>query len=149
VLPRSGSDLTVELLRHHIQPTDSVTVIGGGAVLERALIDRFGFTNLAVHDPPMGFIRDPAAVDACIASSRRIGSVCLPRGRAPQSESLAGAIIERGGLHGVGLCIVARCFRHRSDQACAVWPEGRPRRHLPADAAARHAFPANLIESLR
>ena len=107
ILPQaSGSDVTVELLRHHIKPTDAVTVIGGGAPLEKALIEQFGFTNLAIHDPPMGFIRDPAAVEACLAfvAAHPARYIFLATG-APRSETLACLIMERCGVRGIGLCI--------------------------------------------
>lgn len=102
----SGSDLTAELLKHHVKPDDPITVIGGGAVLEQALIDRFGFTRLRVHNPPMGFIRDPEAVTACVdfIAAQPARYVFLAVG-APQSEILAEAVIEDGKSGGVGLCI--------------------------------------------
>jgi exopolysaccharide biosynthesis WecB/TagA/CpsF family protein len=102
----SGSDLTVELLRHRIQPDDAVTVIGGGPALEAALIAQFGLKRLAVHDPPYGFIRDPAAVDACVdylaAHPARYNFLAVG---SPQSEIVARKAFDRGTLVGVGLCI--------------------------------------------
>lgn len=102
----SGSDVTVELLRHHIRPNDAVTVIGGGAALAKAMVDQFGFTNLAIHDPPMGFIHDPAAVERCLdfLAAHPARYIFLATG-APRSEILARAAIARGGMRGIGLCI--------------------------------------------
>ena len=102
----SGSDLTVELMQNHVKPDDPIAVIGGGAVLEQALIDRYGFTRLRVHNPPMGFIRDPEAVSACVdfLVAHPARYVFLAVG-APQSEILAEAVIAHGGSRGVGLCI--------------------------------------------
>lgn len=106
ILPQaSGSDVTVELLHRHIKPTDPIAIIGGGAALERALIDQFGFTNLAIHDPPMGYINDPVAVEACLSflEAHPARYIFLATG-APRSEILACAATARG-LRGVGLCI--------------------------------------------
>ena len=74
--------------------------------LAKALIDRFGFTRLRVHNPPMGFIRDPEAVTACVdfIAAQPARYVFLAVG-APQSEILAEAVIEDGKSGGVGLCI--------------------------------------------
>ena len=102
----SGSDLTAELLRHRIRPDDAVTVIGGGPVLEAALIERFGLQRLAIHDPPYGFINDPVAVEACLdfLAAHPARYVFFAVG-SPQSEMLARAAADRGTLRGVGLCI--------------------------------------------
>jgi len=102
----SGSDLTVELLRHRIRPDDTVTVVGGGALLGAALLERFGLQRLAIHDPPYGFIKDPAAVEACLEflAAHPARYVFFAVG-SPQSEILARAAADRGHLRGVGLCI--------------------------------------------
>jgi N-acetylglucosaminyldiphosphoundecaprenol N-acetyl-beta-D-mannosaminyltransferase len=102
----SGSDLTVAMLRDHIRADDPVTVIGGGDTLKRALEDRFKLSRLSVYDPPFGFIRDPAAVEACLQfiETHPARYIFLAVG-APQSELLGRAAVERGTLHGVALCI--------------------------------------------
>lgn len=102
----SGSDLTVEMLKHHIRPDDTITVIGGGATLERELAAQFGLRKLAVYDPPMGYIKNPVEVEKCLdfLAAHPARYVFLATG-APRSETLARAAIQRGGLRGVGLCI--------------------------------------------
>ncbi len=102
----SGSDLTVEMLKHHIRPDDAVTVIGGGEDLRKELVAQYGLTRLAVHDPPMGYINKPAEVEKCLdfLAAHPARYVFLATG-APRSESLARAAIQRGGLRGVALCI--------------------------------------------
>jgi len=102
----SGSDLTVAMLRDHIRPDDAVTVIGGGDALKRSLEGKFKLTRLSVYDPPFGFIRDPAAVEACLdyLEAHPARYIFLAVG-APQSELLGRLAVERGTLRGVALCI--------------------------------------------
>ncbi|MFX8035998.1 WecB/TagA/CpsF family glycosyltransferase, partial [Acinetobacter baumannii] len=66
----------------------------------------YGLTKLALHQPPMGFIKDPAAVEGCIrfVLDHPARYVFFAVG-APRSELLAQRIAERGGATGVGLCI--------------------------------------------
>jgi len=64
VLP--GSDLTAALLHEVINPEDRVVLIGSTAEQAQALRERFGLKHLLHHNPPMGFIRDSAAVEACL-----------------------------------------------------------------------------------
>ena len=103
-----GSDLTLDLVRGAIQPGDAVSVIGGTAEMERRLRRDFGWRNLTRHDPPFGFIDDPAAIARCVdfilANPARY--VFLACG-APQSELLGLRIRQHGGASGTGLCIGA------------------------------------------
>ncbi|WP_210255166.1 WecB/TagA/CpsF family glycosyltransferase [Ancylobacter pratisalsi] len=101
-----GSDVTAVLLGEHMKPDDAVTVIGGGNGVREALMARFGLTRVAQHEPPMGFIEQPAAVEACVdfVLAHPARYVFLVTG-APQSEYLALRILERGGAVGTGLCV--------------------------------------------
>lgn len=102
----AGSDLTAALFARHIGPEDSLCVIGGDAELERRLREKYGLRNLVRHAPPMGFMADPAAVQACIdfieAHPSRL--VFLAVG-SPRSELLAHLVWARGRATGTGLCI--------------------------------------------
>lgn len=102
----SGSDLTHTLLTRYIRPDDSVTVIGGGERLEKALKQKFGLERLAVYDPPFGFIRDPKAVAACVDFIARHPAryIFLAVG-SPQSEILARMLAERDDISGTAMCI--------------------------------------------
>jgi len=102
----SGSDVTALLLARHLRPDDAITVIGGEPALPHALTERFGLSRVAQHIPPMGFIRDPDAVDACIdfVLAYPARYVFLVTG-APQSEYLARMIQRRGDVVGCGLCV--------------------------------------------
>src|SRR5579859_7470862 len=102
----SGSDMTLLLVRHHIQPDDAVTVIGGGERLESALRAQYGWRNLSVFDPPFGLLKDVAAQDRCLdfIAAHPARYVFLTVG-SPQSEYLASRAAARGGLSGTGLCV--------------------------------------------
>lgn len=102
----AGSDVTARLFAAHVRPDDAITVIGGDDELAARLRRRYGLMQLHLHQPPMGFITDPAAVDACIRFVLDHPSryVFFAVG-APRSELLAHRIAERSGATGVGLCI--------------------------------------------
>jgi exopolysaccharide biosynthesis WecB/TagA/CpsF family protein len=102
----TGADVTARLFAAHVRPDDAITVIGGDDELAARLRRRYGLTRLALHQPPMGFIKDPAAVDACIrfVLDHPARYVFFAVG-APRSEVLAHRIAERGGATGIGLCI--------------------------------------------
>ncbi len=103
-----GSDLTVDLLNGAIHPDDAITIIGGTDAMEQRLRERFGWRNLARHDPPFGFIADPGEVARCVdfVLAHPARYVFLACG-APQSELLGLRIVQRGGAVGTGLCIGA------------------------------------------
>lgn len=102
----SGADVTGRLFHHHVRPDDAIMVVGGDDRLMTALRSQFGLTNLHQHVPPMGFIRDPAAVEAAVTAvrSRPARYVFIAVG-SPQSELLARQIADAGGATGTGLCI--------------------------------------------
>ncbi|QRG07708.1 WecB/TagA/CpsF family glycosyltransferase [Xanthobacter dioxanivorans] len=101
-----GSDLTTYLFEHVIGPDDAVTVIGGSEEMKRRLVERYGIRTLNLHVPPMGFIDDPAAVEAAIrfVEEHPARYVFLVAG-APRSEYLAHMIRARGRAVGTGLCV--------------------------------------------
>ena len=103
-----GSDLTRDMVQHAITPEDTITIIGGTAEMERRLRDRHGWRHMARHDPPFGFIDDPAEVARCVdfVVAHPARYVFLACG-APQSELLGLRIKEHGGAVGTGLCIGA------------------------------------------
>ncbi|MEP9354266.1 WecB/TagA/CpsF family glycosyltransferase [Xanthobacter sp. KR7-65] len=101
-----GSDLTTHLFEHEIAPDDAVTIIGGSEEMKRRLVERFGLKTLHLHIPPMGFIDDPAAVEAAIrfVEEHPARYIFLVAG-APRSEYLAHMIKQRGKAVGTGLCV--------------------------------------------
>ena len=103
-----GSDLTLAMVQGAVRPEDRVSIIGGTPAMEERLRTRFGWRHLARHDPPFGFIADPAELARCVAFVRDNPAryVFLACG-APQSEVLGRRIVEAGGAVGTGLCIGA------------------------------------------
>ena len=120
----TGSDLTMELLRHVIRPEDPITVIGGSDQLGRDLEEQFGLQHISLYSPPFGFSRDEALLQRCVDFVRDHPArfVFLACG-APQSEVLAARIVQAGGASGVGLCIGASLLfaTGRLKRAPAVW----------------------------
>lgn len=105
----TGSDLTAEIIGNIVAADDRIVLIGATAEQARRLAADYGLTNLQHHCPPMGFIRDPAAVEGCLqfveaASPFRF---CLLAVGCPQQEILAGKLKARGVARGLALCIGA------------------------------------------
>ncbi|MCF8501278.1 MAG: WecB/TagA/CpsF family glycosyltransferase, partial [Rhodospirillum sp.] len=104
-----GSDLTEQLfMRGHVKPDDPVTLIGGTKAIAETLRSRFGLTRLTHHDPPMGFIKDPAEVETCVRLILETPAafVFLAVG-SPRQEIVADAVTRTGQGEGVGFCIGA------------------------------------------
>jgi len=105
----TGSDLTAELFRNVIAAADRVVLIGASAAQASRLAEDFKLRDLRHYNPPMGFIRDPVAVEACLkfienASPFRF---CLLAVGCPQQEIVANGLKERGVARGLALCIGA------------------------------------------
>ncbi|HEY1131419.1 MAG TPA: hypothetical protein VGF12_18580, partial [Roseateles sp.] len=58
-----GSDLTQRLLTEVVRPDDKLLLIGCGLEQAAELRRRYGLRDLRHYNPPMGFIRDPQAVE--------------------------------------------------------------------------------------
>ena len=104
-----GSDAVAHLFSHVIQPQDRVVLVGSTAAQAAALRARFGLRDLQHVDPPMGFIRDPAAVATAIAQVEAHSPFrfCLLAVGCPQQEILAQRLAESGRSRGLALCIGA------------------------------------------
>ena len=102
----AGSDLTAHLLRHVIRPDDPIGIIGGDDALAASLRQQFGLRALRQHQPPMGYIRDPAAVQACVdfALARPDRFLFVATG-APQSEQVLLRIQQTGQATGLGMAV--------------------------------------------
>lgn len=105
----TGSDLTASLLSNVIQAEDRLVMIGGSDAQARALADRYGLRHIAHHNPPMGFIRKPAAFDAALdfVEAHSPFRFCFLAVGAPQQELFAQALKRRGRARGLALCIGA------------------------------------------
>lgn len=104
-----GSDLVAQLFEEVIRPDDALVLIGGSEVQAARLIADHGLRQLHHHNPPMGFIDDPAAVAACLAfvEAHSPFRYCLLAVGCPQQEMLACQLKTRGIARGLALCIGA------------------------------------------
>lgn len=105
----AGSDLTAALFRRVIQPDDKLVLIGATEQQAQMLRDQLGLKNLQHLNPPMGFIKDPAAVETCLQFIERHGParfLFLAIG-SPQQEIIAQQVKQRNRFRGLGLCIGA------------------------------------------
>lgn len=105
----TGSDLTARLFASVIQPDDPILLIGGSARQADTLRSRHGLRQLHHHNPPMGFIQDPEAVEDCLRfiEARSPFRFCLLAVGSPQQEALAALLKSRGRARGLTLCIGA------------------------------------------
>jgi len=105
----TGSDLTAELFARVMRPEDAIILIGGDESQAKLLADRYGLKNLRHFNPPMGFIRDAAAVEECLqfVESNSPFRFCLLGVGAPQQEIIAQLLKARGKARGLALCIGA------------------------------------------
>jgi exopolysaccharide biosynthesis WecB/TagA/CpsF family protein len=105
----TGSDLTAQLLANVIQPDDRVVMIGGTDEQAQQIASKYGLKDLQHHNPPMGFIKDPAAVEDCLKFIESVSPFrfCFLAVGSPQQEALAQALRARGTAKGLALCIGA------------------------------------------
>ncbi|CAN5151627.1 WecB/TagA/CpsF family glycosyltransferase [soil metagenome] len=101
-----GAYVVRDLFNDVIRPDTAITVIGGAADLIDRLKAKYGLTRVAHHNPPMGFIRDDAAVAVAIdfVAHHPAAFVFVAMGP-PQSELFCNRVILDGRATGVGLCI--------------------------------------------
>jgi exopolysaccharide biosynthesis WecB/TagA/CpsF family protein len=104
-----GSDLTTAVLHNVIRPQDVTVLVGATAVQAQQLRTKFGLRALHHVNPPMNFISDPAAVEACVRDIEAVGSFrfCFLAIGSPQQEIIAQKLKERGIARGLALCIGA------------------------------------------
>jgi exopolysaccharide biosynthesis WecB/TagA/CpsF family protein len=105
----TGSDLTAKLLADVAGTGDRIVVIGGSERQMSELERRYGLHNLVQFSQPMGFIRDPKAVEACLSfvEAHSPFRFCLLAVGAPQQEILAERLQARGVARGLALCVGA------------------------------------------
>ena len=124
-LPTSpGSDVTAHLFDHVIEPDDKIVVVGGTEEQARILAQRYGLCALRHLNPPMGFIHDPAAVEACLRfiEGESPFRFCILAVGCPQQEFLAKALYTRGRARGLALCVGASInFLTGSERRAPRW----------------------------
>jgi N-acetylglucosaminyldiphosphoundecaprenol N-acetyl-beta-D-mannosaminyltransferase len=120
----TGSDLTAQLLAHVVQPADRIVVIGGSAEQAGQIAAKYGLTNIRHHNPPMGFIKDAAAVEECLSfiESASPFRFCFLAVGSPQQEAIAQMLRARGTARGLALCIGASLnFITGVERRAPVW----------------------------
>lgn len=120
----TGSDLTARLFSRVIQPDDKVVLVGGTPEQARKLAQRYGLRQLVHHNPPMGFIRDRAAIEACLefVEQQSPFRFCLLAVGSPQQEIVARRLKDRGQARGLALCIGASInFLTGEEQRAPRW----------------------------
>jgi N-acetylglucosaminyldiphosphoundecaprenol N-acetyl-beta-D-mannosaminyltransferase len=120
----TGSDLTAKLFADVIEPDDPLVLIGGSAEQAQKLAQRYGLRKLAHFNPPMGFIRDPVAVEECLrfVESHSPFRFCLLAVGAPQQEAIAQLLKARGNARGMALCIGASInFLTGEERRAPLW----------------------------
>jgi len=104
-----GSDLTARLFGEVIAGDDTVVLIGGSDAQARQLEERYRLQRLRHFNPPMGFVRDPDAVEACLRfiEAQSPFRFCFLAVGCPQQELLAQQLKARGRARGLALCVGA------------------------------------------
>jgi exopolysaccharide biosynthesis WecB/TagA/CpsF family protein len=105
----TGSDLTARLFTEIIRPDDAIVLIGSSERQAAQLRERFGLKQLRHYNPPMGFIKDPTAVEECLrfVEANNPFRFCLIAVGTPQGEALARQLKARGRAKGLTFCIGA------------------------------------------
>lgn len=105
----TGSDLTDSILSKVVTPDDTLILIGGSDRQAIELCERYNLRCLYHYNPPMGFIRDPQQVEACLQFIECYSPFryCFLAVGSPQQEILAQQLKVRGIARGLALCIGA------------------------------------------
>jgi exopolysaccharide biosynthesis WecB/TagA/CpsF family protein len=105
----TGSDLTAAVFSGLVASTDRVILIGTSAEQVKALRQQYPLRNFHHHNPPMGFIKDPAAVEHCLDFIENLSPFrfCFLAIGSPQQEIIAHALLKRGRARGLALCVGA------------------------------------------
>jgi N-acetylglucosaminyldiphosphoundecaprenol N-acetyl-beta-D-mannosaminyltransferase len=104
-----GSDLTAALMSTVIKPNDPTVLVGGTPEQAEELRERYGFKAMLHIDPPMNFIHDEQAVEACLRAIEAASPFrfCFLAFGTPQQEIIALKLKERGVARGLALCVGA------------------------------------------
>ncbi len=119
-----GSDLTAQLFSEVIRSEDRIVLIGGTTDQATYLRGRYGLRDVRQHIPPMGFIRDMAALEECLEFIETYSPFrfCLLAVGAPQQEIVAAKLKERGKSQGLALCIGASInFITKTEARAPLW----------------------------
>ena len=104
-----GSDLTAGIFDSIIEPDDVAIMVGGSSEQAQVLRHRFGLRALHHIEPPMNFVRDRVAIDACVREVESLSPFrfCFLAVGSPQQEIVAQELKMRGIARGLALCVGA------------------------------------------
>ncbi len=104
-----GSDLTNAILTSLVKPLEVTVLVGGTAEQAQILKERFGLKSFQHINPPMNFIGDPSAVEACLKAIEAVSPFrfCFLAVGSPQQEIIAQKLKQRDRARGLALCIGA------------------------------------------
>ena len=120
----TGADLTAALLSRVVTPQDRVLFIGGSRTQTERIQERYALHNICHHNPPMGFIKDPRAVKACLdfIEANSPFRFCFLGVGSPQQEAIARMLHDRSVARGLALCVGASLnFVAGSEKRAPLW----------------------------
>jgi exopolysaccharide biosynthesis WecB/TagA/CpsF family protein len=120
----TGSDLTAALFSRVIRPSDRIVLIGGSHEQAQRIAGIYGLQNVCHYNPPMGFIKNAAAVEQCLEfiETQSPFRFCFLAVGCPQQEALAEALKRRGKARGLALCVGASLnFIVGSEKRAPMW----------------------------
>ncbi|HKT72425.1 MAG TPA: WecB/TagA/CpsF family glycosyltransferase [Steroidobacteraceae bacterium] len=120
----TGSDLSETLLSRVVSPADRIVMVGGSEQQAKDLAAIYGLTQVAHHNPPMGFIKDPVAVEECLQFIEQASPFrfCFLAFGSPQQEVIANMLLARGKARGLALCVGASLnFVTGVEKRAPVW----------------------------
>jgi exopolysaccharide biosynthesis WecB/TagA/CpsF family protein len=120
----AGSDLTEQLFARVIAPHDRVILIGGSEEQAAKMVKRYGLESFSHYNPPMGFAKDPQAVQVCVdyIEARSPFRFCFLAVGSPQQEMLAQRLKSRNTARGMALCVGASIdFLTGVERRAPVW----------------------------
>jgi exopolysaccharide biosynthesis WecB/TagA/CpsF family protein len=105
----TGSDLTAALFSRVVTSSDRVVLIGGSREQANVIEMLYGLENVRHYNPPMGFAKDPVAIEECVrfVEAQSPFRFCFLAVGSPQQEALAALLQTRGIARGLALCVGA------------------------------------------
>ena len=120
----TGSDLVASLLAEVARTDDVVVLIGGSNDQCHKIKETYGLRQIRHFNPPMGFINEPAAVEATLQfiEDNSPFRFCVLAVGSPQQEKLAAELQRRGKSQGLAMCVGASIdFLTHRERRAPVW----------------------------
>lgn len=121
-----GADIVETLFRNHIDPHDTISIVGGTAETIRTLRARYALADIRWHDAPLGLRGNPEARAACIAFMvHNPAPLTFLAVGSPQQEMIGREALAMGGCVGVGICCGASlAFLSGEQKRAPEWMRG-------------------------